>query len=219
MLNALWAGMILVGVIWGAIHGTLDAVTEELLNSAGAAVSLCITMLGILSFWTGILEIAKNSGLLSQLSRLLRPILRFLFPSVPEGHPAEAAISTNVVANILGLGWAATPAGLQAMQELSKLQSDTAADGIPSSVSSARSSARTDRRTRTADLRAASNDMCNFLILNMSSLQLIPINMIAYRSQYGSVNPAAILMPALLATTVSTLAGILAAKFLERIWP
>lgn len=204
MLNALWGGMILVGVIWGALHGTLDAVTEELLNSAQAAVSLCITMLGILSFWTGILEIAKNSGLLSQLSRLLRPLLRLLFPSVPQGHPAEAAISTNVVANILGLGWAATPAGLQAMQELSKLQAEPSAAGTPS---------------KAADLRAASNDMCNFLILNMSSLQLIPINMIAYRSQYGSVNPAAILMPALLATTASTLAGILAAKFLERTWP
>lgn len=197
MLNALWGGMILVGVIWGALHGTLGSVTEELLNSAGAAVSLCITMLGILSFWTGILEIAKNSGLLSQLSRLLRPLLRLLFPSVPEGHPAESSIATNVVANILGLGWAATPAGLQAMQDLDTLQAEQSAP----------------------NLRAASNDMCNFLILNMSSLQLIPINMIAYRSQYGSVSPAAILMPALLATTASTLAGILAAKFLERIWP
>jgi spore maturation protein A len=182
--------MILIGVAWGAIHGTLGAVTNELLSSAGAAVDLCITMLGLLSFWTGILEIARNSGLLEQLTRLLRPLLRFLFPGVPPGHPAEAAISTNVVANLLGLGWAATPAGLEAMKELKSLHKG-----------------------------AASNDMCNFLILNMSSLQLIPINMIAYRSQYGSANPATILMPGLLATTASTLAGIAAAKLLERIWP
>lgn len=215
MLNALWGGMILLGVIWGALHGTLGAVTDELLGSAGAAVSLCITMLGILSFWTGILEIARNSGLLSQLSRLLRPLLRFLFPSVPAGHPAESSIATNVVANILGLGWAATPAGLQAMQDLDSLRKEQAASDLRGASSLHTASG----LQATSHPRAASNDMCNFLILNMSSLQLIPINMIAYRSQYGSVNPASILMPALLATTVSTLAGILAAKFLERIWP
>lgn len=192
MLNLLWGAMIVIGVIWGAFHGTLGAVTQGVLGGARDAVSLCITMLGILSFWSGVLEIGERAGLLEKFSRALRPFIRFLFPGIPKGHPAEQAISTNVIANMLGLGWAATPAGLKAMEQLDTLN---AKKGV------------------------ATNAMCTFLILNMSSLQLIPINMIAYRSQYGSVSPAAIVMPALLATSVSTLVGILAAKALERIWP
>ncbi len=192
MLNYLWAAMILIGVIWGAFHGTLDDVTESALSGAKEAVSLCITMLGILSLWSGVLKIAERAGLLKKFSRALGPFIRFLFPQVPDDHPACEAMSTNIIANMLGLGWAATPAGLRAMQQLDQLN---------------------DKKG------TATNAMCTFLILNMSSLQLIPINMIAYRSQYGSVNPAAIVMPALLATAVSTAVGILAAKLLERVWP
>lgn len=191
MLNILWGAMIVIGVLWGAFHGTLGAVTDQVLTSAKDAVNLCITMLGILSFWTGILEIGEQAGLLEKFSRTLRPVLRRLFPDVPDGHPAQQAMATNIIANMLGLGWAATPAGLQAMEELAKLSHSP----------------------------IASNAMCTFLILNMSSLQLIPINMIAYRSQYGSVNPAMIVMPALLATAVSTLVGAIAAKCFERTWP
>lgn len=192
MLNFLWGAMILIGVIWGAFHGTLGAVTENVLAGTRDAVSLCITMLGILSFWSGILKIGERAGLLERFSRGLRPLIRLLFPQVPPGHPAEQAMSVNIIANMLGLGWAATPAGLKAMESLDTLN---------------------DRKG------IATNSMCTFLILNMSSLQLIPINMIAYRSQYGSVSPAAIVMPALLATAVSTAVGILAAKILERTWP
>ncbi len=192
MLNFLWGAMILIGVIWGAFHGTLGAVTENVLAGTRDAVSLCITMLGILSFWSGILKIGERAGLLERFSRGLRPLIRLLFPQVPPGHPAEQAMSVNIIANMLGLGWAATPAGLKAMESLDTLN---------------------DRKG------IATNSMCTFLILNMSSLQLIPINMIAYRSQYGSVSPAAIVMPALLATAVSTVVGILAAKVLERTWP
>lgn len=192
MLNFLWGAMILIGVVWGAFHGTLGDVTENVLAGTRDAVSLCVTMLGILSFWTGILKIGERAGLLERFSRALRPLIRFLFPQVPAGHPAEQAMSVNIIANMLGLGWAATPAGLKAMESLDTLN---------------------DRKG------TATNAMCTFLILNMSSLQLIPINMIAYRSQYGSVSPTAIVMPALLATTVSTVVGILAAKALERTWP
>lgn len=220
MLNILWGAMILVGVIWAALHGALGAVTESVLNGAKDAVSLCITMLGILSFWTGILEIGQQSGLLEKFSRRLRPFLHFLFPDVPKGHPAEQAMAANIIANILGLGWAATPAGLKAMEELAKLQEEQA---NPSLSSGHRFLSGGDRHMSPiqspSSTGTASNSMCTFLILNMSSLQLIPINMIAYRSQYGSVNPAVIVMPALLATSVSTLIGILAAKGLERIWP
>jgi len=211
MLNLLWGGMILIGILWGAFHGTLGVVTDQILSSAKDAINLCITMLGILSFWSGILEIGEQAGLLERFSHLLRPAMRFLFPEVPDDHPAQTAISTNIIANMLGLGWAATPAGLQAMEELAKLQTQAPAYKKESSVLTSSPIKRTGS--------SASNAMCTFLILNMSSLQLIPINMIAYRSQYGSVSPAAIVMPALMATTVSTIVGIFFAKWLEKIWP
>ena len=207
MLNLLWGGMILVGILWGAFHGTLGLVTDQILSSARDAVNLCITMLGILSFWSGILEIGERSGLLDRFSRFLRPVMKFLFPDVPDGHPAQQAMSTNIIANMLGLGWAATPAGLQAMKELAQLEGSTNGSSALGRSHPAHSDP------------PASNAMCTFLILNMSSLQLIPINMIAYRSQYGSVNPTAIVMPALIATAVSTLIGLTAAKGLEKIWP
>lgn len=214
MLNLLWGGMILIGILWGAFHGTLGVVTDQILSSAKDAVNLCITMLGILSFWSGILEIGEQAGLLERFSRFLRPAMRFLFPEVPDDHPAQTAMSTNIIANMLGLGWAATPAGLQAMEELAKLQTQAPSHKKKSSLSSILASSPANRTDN-----SASDAMCTFLILNMSSLQLIPINMIAYRSQYGSVSPAAIVMPALLATTVSTIVGIFAAKWLGKIWP
>lgn len=216
MLNILWGGMILIGVLWGAFHGTLGVVTDHVLIGAKDAVNLCITMLGILSFWTGILEIGEQAGLLERFSHALQPLLRLIFPEVPSGHPAQKAMATNMIANMLGLGWAATPAGLQAMEELAKLNEE------PTPISSSAPSPAISRGHTLSSgppaKKTASNAMCTFLILNMSSLQLIPINMIAYRSQYGSVNPTSIVMPALLATAFSTLVGLLAAKLLERIW-
>ena len=189
MLNYLWAGMILIGIIWGAVHGNMAAVTEGTLSGAKEAVTLCITMAGVMAFWMGVMEIAGKSGLINSLTRFLRPFVRFLFPEIPEDHPVKEDISTNIIANVLGLGWAATPAGLKAMKGLSELNrhSDT-----------------------------ASTSMCTFLILNISSLQLIPVNMIAYRSQYGSPAPASIIMPAIAATLISTAAGIVAAKVLAK---
>ena len=189
MLNYLWAGMILIGIIWGAAHGNMAAVTEGTLSGAKEAVTLCITMAGVMAFWMGVMEIAGKSGLIRSLTRFLRPFVRFLFPEIPEDHPVKEDISTNIIANVLGLGWAATPAGVKAMKGLSELNrhSDT-----------------------------ASTSMCTFLILNISSLQLIPVNMIAYRSQYGSPAPASIIMPAIAATLISTAAGIVAAKVLAK---
>ena len=194
MLNYLWSGMILIGVLWGAFHGQLAAVTEGALTSAKEAVTLCITMLGVMTLWTGVLEVGKRAGLIDQLSRRMRPVLRFLFPRLSPESEAAKQISVNMIANILGLGWAATPAGLKAMEELKKLEEQ--------------------RGERPKGV--ASNEMCTFLIINISSLQLIPINMIAYRSQYGSVNPAAIVGPALAATLLSTVVAVIAVKLLGR---
>ena len=199
MLNYLWAFMMLVGILWGAVNGNLNAVTQGALDSSKEAVTLCITMLGVMSLWTGILEVGQGSGLIEVMAKKMSPVLRFLFPRLPEGHPAREYIATNMIANILGLGWAATPAGLKAMEELENLEEERRKEG-KGYVSQG----------------VANNEMCTFLIINISSLQLIPINMIAYRSQYGSVNPTAIVGPALAATLVSTVAGVLFIKIMDR---
>ena len=189
MLNYIWSIMILLGVIYGAVTGHLDAVTNAALDSADDAISLCITMAGVMALWMGLMEIAKEAGLIGKMTRGIRPFLTFLFPKIPQGHPALGYIATNIIANILGLGWACTPAGLKAMEALSDLDKERGNTG-----------------------QIASAEMCTFLILNISSLQLIPVNMIAYRSQYGSVNPAAIITPAILATFISSTVAIIYCK-------
>lgn len=205
MLNYLWAFMILVGVLWGAFHGNLNAVTDGALTSAKEAVMLCVTMLGIMSFWTGIMEIGQRSGLIEGLSRKMSPVLHFLFPKIPKDHPALEYISTNIIANVLGLGWAATPAGLKAMEALKDLE-----EGRRKKTISGKSPGKVFPEG------TANNEMCTFLIINISSLQLIPVNMIAYRSQYGSPDPAAVVGPALAATLITTIVGVAACKLLDR---
>lgn len=192
-MNYLWAGMMLVGIVYAAFHGTLPQVTEGALDAAKEAVSLCITMTGVMSFWVGLMKIAEKTGMIAGLSRKLKPILQFLFPGIPKGHIANEYIATNFITNVFGLGWAATPAGLKAMEALADLEKERGNSGD-----------------------AASDEMCTFLILNISSLQLISVNLIAYRSQYGSANPAAIVGPGIVATVCSTLAAIIFCKIINR---
>jgi spore maturation protein A len=177
--------MILVGVIYAACTGNMDAVTNAALDSADEAVTLCISTAGVMALWMGLMEIAKDAGLIQKMTDKISPFLNFMFPHIPPNHPARDYIATNIIANVLGLGWACTPAGLKAMEELAKLEKER---GNPD--------------------KCASPEMCTFLILNISSLQLIPVNMIAYRNQYGSVSPASITAPAILATFVSTAAAV-----------
>lgn len=110
-MNYLWAGMIIVGIIFGAFNGKMPEVTNEALDSAKEAVTLCITMMGVMSFWVGMMEIATKAGIIEAASKKMRPLLRFLFPEIPKGHPASEHIAVNFISNVLGLGWAATPAG------------------------------------------------------------------------------------------------------------
>ena len=201
MLNYLWAGMILAGIVFGAFNGKMQDITNAALDSSKEAVTLCITMIGIMAFWTGIMEIASRAGIIQAASRKMRPLLRFLFPNLPEGHKAGEHISTNFIANFLGLGWAATPAGLKATEELSKLEEERRNNKI-SNLGRKRG--------------VASNEMCTFLIINISSLQLIPVNVIAYRSQYGSVNPAGIIGTGIAATAVSTGVAVIFCKLMDR---
>lgn len=202
MLNAIWAVMILLAVVYAAFTGHMSEVTNAALDSAGEAISLCITMAGVVALWMGLMEIARKAGLVQKLTRGIDPLLSFLFPRIPRDHPAREYIAANVIANILGLGWACTPAGLKAMEELAKLEAQRGTAGY------AGKDGQVPRR--------ASNEMCNFLIFNISSLQLIPVNMIAYRSQYGSADPTAVIAPAIVATLVSTVTAVIYCKFKDR---
>ena len=222
MLNYIWVFMIIIGIVYGSLTGQMAEISNGVIDSSKEAVQLCITMLGVVALWTGIMEIAKESGLVESLTRGMRPLLRFLFPRIPKEHPAMSYISLNFIANILGLGWAATPAGLKAMEALTDLERER---GNPEYVEDSYKRTGKSKISKISDKkdagniqrdRTASNEMCVFLILNISSLQLIPVNMIAYRSQYGSVNPAVIIAPAIIATLVSTVAGIVYCKIKDR---
>lgn len=188
MLNILWVIMIAGGIFFAAFHGTMGQITESFISSSTEAVNLCIFMLGVIGVWNGMMEIAVKSGLMKKIAKTMYPFIHWLFPDIPPRHKANEYIAANMAANILGLGWAATPAGLKAMRELQKLEEGGG---------------------------RASDMMCAFLVLNISSLQLVPINMIAYRSQYGYVNPAAVVLPAICATMISTIAGIVFIKIME----
>lgn len=181
MMDYLWAAMILIGIIVAAFCGRFDIVGEGVIISAGEAMELLFVMAGVISMWNGILTIAEKSGLIDKMTKAMKPLLKFIFPNLPPSHPANDYIAENFIANFLGLSWACTPSGLKAIKELQDLQ-----------------------KQRGSNLQRASDEMCTFLLLNISSLQLIPMNMIAYRSQYGSVNPTMIVGPALLATTITT---------------
>ena len=201
MLNYLWAGMIGIGIMFAAFTGRVPELTNAALDSAKEAVTLSITMVGVMSFWSGFMEIAKKAGIIEMASEKLEPFLSFLFPSLPRKHPARQFIATNMIANILGLGWATTPTKLKTIEELEHLEEERRAGRAKG----------TSRKKGTA-----SNEMCNLLIINISSLQLIPMTVIAYRSQYGSVNPTAIVGPGIVATAVSTLTAIIFCKIVDR---
>lgn len=193
MLNYIWAFMVIFGVLYGGIQGgaVIGEVADSAINSAKDAVELCIVMLGVVGMWNGIMNIAKESGLIEKWTKGFDPVISFLFPGIPKEHPVRGDIATNMIANILGLGWAATPAGLAAMKGLSDLAIE---------------------QKRWISEKYATNEMCTFLVINISSLQLIPMTIIAYRSQYGSANPTAIIGPGLVATLSTTIIAVIFCK-------
>ena len=188
MLNVIWGFFLIGGILTGAFLGRMDLVTNAVIDGGRNAVELAFTMAGVVAVWSGILKIAEKGGMIDALAEKMEPFLDFLFPEVPRGHAARRYISANFAANFLGLGWAATPAGLLAMEELAKLNGKTG---------------------------RASNAMCMFLVVNMSSLQLVTVNILAYRAEYGSAAPAEIMGAGIAAKLGTTLVGILLAKILE----
>ena len=192
------------------------AVTDGAIQASKEAVTLCITMLCVMTLWTGVLEIGHRSGLVDQLAGRMGPILTFLFPRLDPDGKARKQISVNVTANILGLGWAATPARLKAMEELKKVEEERRKGGAAGQKDTPGQEDTAGQRAAARQAGTASNEMCTFLIINISSLQLIPMNMIAYRSQYGSVNPTAIAGPALAAAFISTVVAVIFCRVMDR---
>lgn len=185
MLNAIWLSMMVLSVIVGAIEGRLTAVVQAVTDSAKFGFEIALGLAGIMALWLGVMGVASASGLIDKIARLLRPIMRWLFPEVPPDHPAMGAMVLNISANMLGLANAATPFGLQAMKELQKLNTH---------------------------VHTASNAMCTFLAINTSSVQLIPATAIALLAANGSAQPTAIILSSIIATSVSTLVGIVSVK-------
>ncbi|MEO8205960.1 MAG: nucleoside recognition domain-containing protein [Chthoniobacterales bacterium] len=191
MLNYLWLGLILLSVILAGVQGQLPAVTLKAFESSKDAVMLiALPLVGTMALWLGIMRLAEKSGFIYILARGLRPLMRWLFPDVPSNHPAVGSMVMNMAANMLGLGNAATPLGLKAMQELEKL----------------------NPRPGTA-----TNAMCTFLAINTSSIQLIPATAVSILAVAGSINPTAIIGTSLITSLCSTAAAIIAVKFLEKL--
>lgn len=188
-MTYLWGGMLVIGIIYGTLTGNLDGVSKALVSCAGEGVNLCVSMAGITAMWMGMMKIAENSGLVTGLAGRMRWMIRFLFPGLDADSKAAHYICLNFLSNMLGLSWASTSSGLCAMEELKALSPGD----------------------------AASDEMCTFLIINVSSLQLIPVNMIAYRAKYGSVDSTAIIGPAILATAVSTAVAVIFCKVMQKI--
>ncbi len=192
MLNYIWFGLMALALVIAAFNGTMGAVSEAAIESAKTAVEIAIGLVGVMTLWLGVMRIAEAGGLVTLLGRLLRPLLRWLFPEVPPDHPANGAIVLSIAANMLGLNNAATPLGIKAMEELQALndQKDT-----------------------------ATNPMVTFMALNTSGVQLIPATMIGVLAAAGSTNPTAIIGPSIVATFIGTVAAVLAAKLLQRFYP
>ncbi len=189
MLNIIWSFVIGFGIIMCFLTGNTETAINSITSGAADAIELCVFMAGTMSFWSGIMNIAEKSGLVEKISQSIRPVISFLFPDIPPHSMAFKYICINMTANFMGLGWAATPAGLAAMSEMKKI----------------------NRVTNTA-----SRSMCMFIIVNVSSIQLLPVNIIILRQKYMSASPFDIVIPALIATSVSTITAILAAKICER---
>ncbi len=188
-MNAIWGAMLIIGIIFGLFTGKSQEITQALINSSKEAVELAMVMLGVVAMWSGIMKIGEKAGVVEMFSNKLEPFLNYLFPELKKEEKAKKYVATNIIANILGLGWAATPSGLMAMKEMQKINKNN---------------------------QTVSNAMCMFLIINMSSIQIISVNIIAYRLEYGAENPSDIVFPTLIVTIISTLAAVVYAKIKER---
>ncbi len=187
MISAIWFLMIFVGIIYSLFTGNLKEINHIVLREAQEGVNFTISLMGIMCFWLGMMKIAEKSGLMDKLAKILAPVVQFLFPEIPKGHPAEKWILMNFITNIFGIGNGATAFGLKAIKELNNLNMQK---------------------------KKATNAMCMFLVINMSSLQLVPLTVLKIRQDYGSIDSTEIIAPSIIATFISTVVGIIAVKIL-----
>lgn len=186
MVNYIWVFMFIFGIVFAIFNGTIEEVNKAIFVGAKEAVTLCIGLISILVFWLGMMRIAQEAGLLDRLAKLFRPLVKRLFPEVPPEHPAMGYMLSNMIANMFGLGNAATPLGIKAMEELQRLNG-----GQPS----------------------ASRSMITFLAINTASITIIPTTVIAIRMNYKSVSPTEIVVPTLLATIVSAIGAVIIDRY------
>jgi len=190
MLNYIWLIMVILAVVLGGINGKIENVTKAAIDSAGSSVTIAIGLIGVMALWLGIVKIAEDSGLMNLLAKAIAPVMKWLFPDVPAGHPAMGSMTMNIAANMLGLSNAATPLGLKAMEDLETLNKRP---GV------------------------ATNAMCTFLTINTAGLQLIPATMISIMASAGSTNPTAIIGTTVAATCSALIVGVTVAKILEKL--
>lgn len=192
MIGYIWLFLIISSVVIGGINGKIGAVSESIVTSSKLAVDICISLIGIMAFWLGLVKIAEKSGIIEFVSKLIKPVTKWLFPEVPSDHPAMGNMAMNFSANALGITNAATPIGIKAMQELQKLnpKKDT-----------------------------ATNAMCTFLAINTAGFQLIPVTTIGILAATGSKNPTEIIAPTLMATSIALVSAVFSVKILEKFSP
>lgn len=189
MINYIWFVMIFFGVLVGLFSGNGEVISKSIINSADSTVSMIIGLVGLMCFWCGVMKVAEKSGFTNKLAKVLRPVLKLIFKEASKDEKALGAIVMNITANMMGLGNAATPFGIKAMQEMDRLNKDK---GV------------------------ASNDMSLFLVLNAACIQLVPSTVISIRAAVGSSNPGAIILPAVLSSTVAAVTGVIICKLLQK---
>lgn len=187
MINLIWVLMIVIGIVFAMFNGTMDEVNKAIFQGAGEAVSLCIGFISILVFWLGLMRIAQASGLLDKLANVFRPIIKKIFPDIPDDHPVMGYILSNMIANMFGLGNAATPLGIKAMEELKELNGGKS---------------------------EASRSMITFLVINTASITIIPTTVLSIRMNYDSASPAEIVLPTIIASVFATVCAIFIDRFM-----
>lgn len=190
MVNKIWGFFIIIGIIFCLFTDNVDVINNEILNSCKTALDMTFKIFPVMALWLGIAKIAEVSGLLKKLSLKLSGILKFIFPEIPKGHQSLSYISSNIIANMFGLGNAATPFGLKAMQSLQELN--------------------TKKDT-------ASRSMITFLVLNTSGVTIIPTTIISLRMMYGSIDPTGVVFPCIIITFTSTFIGLIIDRILARL--
>lgn len=189
MINYIWFVLIFLGILVSLVTGKGDEVSSYIVNSADSTVKLMLGLIGIMCFWCGVMKVAEKSGFTEKLAKVMKPVLKLIFKDAAKDEKALGAIVMNITANMMGLGNAATPFGIKAMEEMQRLNKDK---------------------------EKASNDMCLFLVLNAACIQLVPSTVISIRATANSSNPGVIIIPAIISTAIASICGVICCKVLQK---